>query len=169
MKFHITYPLLAILGLLSSCTSQPVTLAMIGPRPLAGSAPSVGAGWLQVFSETDEYTDDDEYYFPHRDYLIYTTTGKRLRQVWNHHDRFDETPTIVPLPAGQYVVKADADFYGRVTIPVEIRANQTTRVVLQPGWKPTGAFSSSDLVQLPNGYWAGWRAELPKEKLESLR
>ena len=78
----------------------------------------------------------------------------------NHNSQQDEDPTLVTLPIGQYLIEADAEFCGRVLVPVVIKPNQTTRVVLEPGWKPNHSASPSDLVQTPNGYFVGWRADL---------
>ena len=106
--------------------------------------------------------DEDVPFYPHRDYEIYTADGKRLKRVWNHQDREDITPALVSLPAGKYLVKGAAEFYGQVTVPVVVRPDQTTRVVLQPGWKPSGEVASSDLVRMPDGYPIGWRADLSR-------
>jgi hypothetical protein len=116
-------------------------------------------GRLQAFTETREYTDDDVYYFPHSGYQITTPEGKHVRYVWNHHTHEDENPSIVTLPAGQYLVEAEAELCGRVIVPVIIKSGQTTRVVLQPGWKPPQAAAESDFVKSPTGYFVGWRAE----------
>ncbi len=100
----MNYLWLGVIPLLASCASQPIALAPVGPRPVAGEellAPS-GNGQLQVFTETDETEyDRDVPYYPHRDYQIYTAQGKRLRRVWNSQDREDETPAVVTLPAWQ--------------------------------------------------------------------
>jgi len=161
----MTHLLLGILPMLASCASQPVALAPVGPRPVA-EAPFVsasGQGRLQVFTETDETeAGQDVPFYPHRDYEIYTADGRRLKRVWNHQAREDMTPAVVTLPAGAYLVKGDAELYGPVTVPVVIRSGQTTRVVLQPGWKPSGEVASSDLVRMPDGYPIGWRADLTR-------
>lgn len=161
MKRHLC---LAVIPLLASCVSQPITLAPVGPRPVAAMQflPSSGQGHLQVFTETDETeVGQDVPFFPHRDYQIYTAEGKRLKRVWNSQSPEDKTPAVVTLPAGDYLVKADAELYGRVTLPVVIRAGQTTRVILQPGWNPSGEVANADLVRMPDGYPIGWRADLP--------
>jgi hypothetical protein len=158
---------LAIAPLLVSYATQPLTLAPIGPAPAGGSrvVPPAAGGQLQVFTETDEYEyDHDVPFFPHRDYQIYTTEGKHLMRVWNSHTHEDETPVIVDLPAGKYVIKADAEFYGPVTVPVVIRPNQTTKVILQPGWSPGKTVASSEVVRMPNGYAVGWRGDLGGEE-----
>ncbi len=161
MQLKILYLVLGSAPLLIACTSQPIALAPVGPHPTPWShiQPAVGRGELQVFTETDEYEfDHDVPYFPHRDYQIYTQDGQRLRRVWNSQDHEDEMPAIVNLPAGRYMIKADAEFYGTVSVPVVIRPNQLTKVILQPGWNPGNAVATSDLVEMPNGYFIGWRA-----------
>lgn len=163
MKPKPTYLLLGLLPLLASCASQPIALAPVGPAPRAARPAASRTGRLQVFTETEEHDDDDRYYFPHRDYEIYAADGQRLRRVWNALDHEDENPALVTLPVGQYVVKASAEFYGLVSVPVEIRPGRTTTVVLQPGWKPRKGFAASDLVQLPNGSFVGWRAQRTKK------
>jgi hypothetical protein len=167
MKIRLRYLLLGIIPLLASCASQPITLAPVGPRPVAWEplAPSSGNGQLQVFTATEEYDwNRDVPFFPHSDYQLYTADGQRLKRVWNHQTHEDETPAVVTLPAGNYVVKADAELYGVVSVPVVIKPNQTTRIILQPGWKPGATVASSDLVQIPGGYPVGWRADLPPQK-----
>jgi hypothetical protein len=163
MKGNVTYLLLGAIPLLTSCASQPIALAPVGPRPGEIVVSPAAAGRLQVFSETEEYDEDDQYYFPHSDYTIYTVDGKRVKHVWNHETREDETPLVVTLPAGRYVVRAEAELYGLVTVPVVVKPGQTTRLVLQPGWTPPGQPAGSELVQMPNGYAVGWRADLPSK------
>jgi len=167
MKAITIYTVIGILPLLVSCTSERMTLSPVGPRPVAWEKvlPPAGKGQLEVFTETDEYEwGQDVPFFPHRDYQICTPEGKRVERVWNHQTHEDETPATVTLPAGRYLVKADAEFYGPVTVPVVIRPDQTTRVVLQPGWKPAGEFAASDLVGFPSGYFVGWRADRSGQK-----
>lgn len=144
---------------LTSCVSHPIWLAAVGPSPGNGSASAQGLGRLQVYSETRQYIDDDIYYSPHSGYQIETPQGKRVRYIWNHNSHQDENPEVVALPAGRYLIQANAQLCGRVLVPVVIRPNQTTRVVLEPGWKPQ--VSSSGLVHSPCGYNVGWRADLP--------
>ncbi len=153
-----------LVPLLSACTLQPITLAPVGPGPFAQAATPPGSGQLQVYTKTEEYWDDDLSYFPHTDYQIYSATGKRLEQVWNHHDHEDEYPTLVTLQPGRYTVKAWAEGYGLVIVPISIQANLKTLVVLQPGWNPGQAVPATDLVRMPNGYDVGWRATVPESE-----
>lgn len=142
----------------SGCASQPIVLAPVGPGPFVNGAYADGKGDLEVYTETHEYCEDDLSYFPHTDYEIYTVDGKHLKHVWNHQNHEDEHPAVVTLSPGEYVVKAWADSCGFVSVPVVIKANETTRVILQPGWNPGGTVAKSALVQTPNGYFVGWRA-----------
>ena len=162
MKHGAIFILFGLIPLVASCASQPVRLTAVGPSPSGGGSTSVGDGRLQAFTETREYADDDVYYFPHSGYQIFTPDGKRFRYVWNHNTQQDEDPTLVTLPAGHYLLRADAEFCGRVLVPVVIKPDQTTRVVLEPGWKPNRRVSPADLVQTPNGYFVGWRADLSR-------
>ncbi len=164
MKISTKFCLFSVIPLLASCASQPIILAPVGPGPFRVAVAPNGAGHLQVYTETEEYYEDDQSYFPHTDYEIYTVDGKRLKRIWNHQNHEDEYPATVALPPGQYVVKAQADFYGLVSVPVVIKEHQTTRVILQPGWKPQRTVSASELVRMPNGYFVGWRARLPSEQ-----
>ena len=149
-------------GLLAGCASQPIILPAVGPQNLATDYGRHGEGRLQVFTETDEFeVSQDVPYFPHRDYWIYSADQKRIKRVWNSENHEDETPTIVSLPAGSYEIRADAEFYGPVRVPVVIRANRLTKVVLQPGYMPGLNVADSDLVRMPDGYVVGWRALEP--------
>lgn len=162
MKLKMGHALLGVIPLLASCAGQPVRVAAVGPAPYTMAASSDRAGQLQVFSETEEYEYDESVpYYPHRDYMILTMTGKRLKHVWNYQNHEDELPAIISLPAGKYLVTANAEQYGPVQVPVVIKPGEMTRVVLQPGWNPGTAFASTDLVQMPKGYFIGWRAQLP--------
>ncbi len=142
----------AAVPLLVSCASTPVALAPVGPSPFARHSSIRGLGDLQVYTEPEERYDHDLAYFPHTDYQLYTAEGRHLKRVWNHNTFEDETPARVSLPPGQYIVEASAEFIGLVRVPVVVKANELTKVVLQPGWNPGANVSRSDLVQTPKGY-----------------
>jgi hypothetical protein len=61
---------------------------------------------------------------------------------------------------GAYLVAARANGYGKVIVPVVIRANQVTRVHLEgsPAWPNGRELAKSNPVLLPGGEIAGWRA-----------
>jgi hypothetical protein len=122
-----------------------------------------------VFTETEEYYLDEMSYFVHKDYELYTQDGRRFKHVWNHDTHEDEQPTVVTLPPGNYVVQAQAEFYGPVSVPVVIRPGQTTKVILQPGWQPGKGVARTELVQIPNGYYVGWRAPANPASPEATR
>lgn len=161
MKINTAFLLLGLVPLLASCASQPIALAPVGPGPLVNGASSARQGDLQVYTEREEYFEDEMSYFPHTDYEICTIDGKHLKHVWNHQNHEDENPAVVTLAPGEYLIKGSADFYGLVTVPVVIKPGETTRVILEPGWKPAATVATSDLVQMPNGYAVGWRADRP--------
>ncbi len=154
---------LTLVLLLASCAWQPIRLASVGPPPVAARqiGSQVGKGQLQVFTETEEYEyGKDVPYFPHSDYHIYTLDGKHLKRIWNSQNHEDEAPAVVDLPAGTYLINAQAEFCGEVLIPVVIKPHTLTPVILQPGWKPRAGIDPSKLVKSPAGYYIGWKADL---------
>lgn len=88
-------------------------------------------GYLKVYSATDEYGDGGLAYYAHSSYAIYTTDGKLFKTVENHISRSDESPELVRLPAGSYVVIARSDRHGDVAIRVAIKAMQLTVLDLE--------------------------------------
>ncbi len=151
-------PLLAAMALalvLTGCSSVPITLEPVGPGPHAARS-SGREGELEVFTETEEYNDGDVMRYPHTDYQIYTSDG-RVKGVWNSLPGGGEFPSDVSLPAGTYVVKARAEGYGVVRVPVVIVTNRVTLVVLQLGWRPKGRVDEAELVRFPDGYFVGWK------------
>ncbi len=65
----------ALIPLLSACASAPLTLATVGPGPHARTVFQRGMGDLQVYSEPEEYYEEELSYFPHSDYQLFT--GRR--------------------------------------------------------------------------------------------
>lgn len=118
--------------ILAGCSSVPIVFEPIGPGP-SGIAPSTCDGDLQVFTETQEYDEGDVFLSSEYRLPDLHPEGKRFKRVWNVLPGGDEFPAKVTLPAGNYLVKAHADFYGSVTDPVVIRMNRVTQVVLLPG------------------------------------
>lgn len=158
MKSKYRYLLWSLVLLLPSCASSPIVLAPVGPGPAFNGSNTPGKGNLVVYSQTQEYGEDMAVpFYSHTGYWIYKN-GKRFKRVWNHQNDEDEDPSIVTLAPGKYVVRAEAELYGPVTVPVVIEADRTTRVVLQPGWKPPEFANRSDLVKFHRGYAVGWKA-----------
>ena len=114
-----------------------------------------------MYSATTQYRlgDNQDYYYPHKNYFIYDATGRvLLKTVLNHVGQMDETPALVSLPAGKYILLADDQGYGRLKIPVVVRPRQITTLHLDGAWEPPAHASSADVVQLPNGEYIGWSA-----------
>jgi hypothetical protein len=153
---------------LIGCSSTPVDLARVGPNPTGGER-MASEGQLQVFSSLVEENDDqsqgstDSSWHQHTDYSIYNSQGKRVERVDNTIGHYERTPRIVTLPAGRYVVKAQAKDYFWVEVPVTIEAGRTTRVHLDEHWQPPVNTPTNGLVSMPNGIPVGWRAEPAKE------
>ena len=60
----------------------------------------------------------------------------------------------------RYRVVAQANGYGRVTIPVVIEAHQTTVLHLEGGgsWPSEAEFNQTNAVRLPDGQIIGWKS-----------
>jgi hypothetical protein len=83
-------------------------------------------GFLKVYSATDKFNDGDAWYFPHSSYAIYTIDRKLVKNVENHISRNDETPEIVALPVGYYVIDGRSEKNGYVRVRVLVKAGQQT-------------------------------------------
>jgi hypothetical protein len=90
-------------------------------------------GYLKVYTATDEFDDGGVLYYAHGSYTIYTIDGKLFKSVENHISPSDESPDLVPLPAGPYLVIARSDKYGDVSIRVAIKPGQLTVLDLDIG------------------------------------
>jgi hypothetical protein len=122
-------------------------------------------GELQVFSRLERETDNgneastDPIWHQHTGYIIYNAQGKRVERVENTTGHYARAPRLVALPAGQYVVKAEAKDYFWAEVPVTIEPGRTTKVHLDGKWQPPANASTNGLVSMPNGVPAGWRAD----------
>ena len=94
-------------------------------------------GYLKVYSATDEYNDGGLAYYSHSSYAIYTTDGKLFKSVENHVSPTDESPELVALPVGRYLVIARSEDHGDVSIRVAIKAGWLTVLDLDLGEKET--------------------------------
>jgi hypothetical protein len=83
-----------------------------------------------VYSATDEFNDGGVFYYAHSSYVIYRTDGTLFKSVENHISRSDETPEIVTLPVGSYIVEARSESKGYVRVRADIKAVRRTTLVL---------------------------------------
>jgi len=163
MNFKTTCLLLGVLPLLASCASQPIALAPVGPSPFAGrSSSSMGAGYLQVFSDLEAIDEgDNPSFFQHTDYNIYNGERKLVKHVDNTVGHYETSPRLVSLRPGTYIIVARAKEWMSVEIPVAIVRGGITKVHLDENWQPPARTPKTDVVCAPDGYPVGWRANLP--------
>jgi hypothetical protein len=100
---------------------DPLSRSSVRPWNLDNRTESA-QGYLKVYSATDEFNDGGLAHYSYSSYAIYTTDGKLFKNVENHGSHNDESPAIVTLPAGSYLVVARSDRQGDVAIPVAIKA-----------------------------------------------
>ena len=149
----------AVLTLMMGCASTPVVLAPVGPNPV-GVKSMDSQGDLQVFSGLVGRTEgENPTWYQHTDYYIYDLHGKMVRHVDNTIGYYAKAPSRVALPAGRYLVKAKANDFLWVAVPVTIEHGRTTRVHLADNWQIPADAPKSELVSMPNGNPIGWRAD----------
>lgn len=163
MKLIMAANLLAVAALVAGCVSPPHGLVLdpIGPpNPQVAGAGSNGT--LVVFSAFAPYGDFNDLPCLHHytDYKIVSADGTLQETVHNANRLLVEGPKRLELPVGCYRVVAHANGYGMVTVPVVIRAGETTNVHLEgsASWPDNSALLGSNPVRLPDGEIAGWRA-----------
>jgi hypothetical protein len=153
-----------MVSLLMGCSSAPVALAPVGPNP-HGIESTADEGQLQVFSGLSERSDngnqasEDPVWYQHTDYRIYDLHGKLVQRVNNTIGHYEQTPRPVALPPGRYVVKAETSDYSVAQVPVTIQRGRITRIHLDGNRKLSAETPQNELVNLPNGKPAGWRAD----------
>jgi hypothetical protein len=87
-------------------------------------------GYLTVYSATDRFEDGELLYYAHSPYAIYTIDGRLFKRVENHLSASDETPEMVSLPIGAYIVELRSEKGGYIRTPVAI--NEGRRTILNP-------------------------------------
>lgn len=179
MRYAYSFAAASTLFWLVGCVSAPKTALVqpVGPAPTAAST-GLKNGSLQVYSArepsdislntviwfwNDDFGKNDFLYEPaHTDYTIYSRSGKVLEHVRNARDYNDPQPALVAIPPGLYTVEAQAEEEGggtiNLTIPVEVEPGKCTTVHLGGDWKPSGHYRNPEVVRLPDGQIAGWRA-----------
>jgi hypothetical protein len=166
----------AVVCLIGCASSAPFTVSgPVGPAP-AERAKGLGGSALQVYSArvrapvdlnkeeflwNNDFGKNDFLYEPaHSDYTVCTRDGKVLQRVHNARNPNDPEPAMVPLPPGNYEVKANARGFGVVTVPVVIETGKLTMVNLQRGENPVVESVARTNAVLLGGYRVvGWRAK----------
>jgi hypothetical protein len=152
-----------LLSLLVGCSSTPVALAPVGPNPFGGES-IVSEGGLQVFSSLIGHSEgNNPTWYQHSNYYIYDLHGKLVKLVNNTVGYYAKVPRQVALPAGRYLVQAQANDNLWVDVPVTIERGRTTKVHLDGNWKLPADTQNRELVCMPNDNPVGWRAESTKE------
>lgn len=147
---------------LAGGATAPVAFAPVGPNPFQGKSAAAN-GQLVVFScLVGRIEGDSPSWFRHSDYEICDRNGHLWRRGDNSVRYYDQAPRKVSLPAGWYLVKAEAEDYSLVEAPVHIESGRTTRVHLDDNWRPPPSVPKSEIVSAPDGIPVGWRAEVPK-------
>src|SRR5262245_46692671 len=117
MKLPINSPLLKTAALLLLLRSF---IDSLRSTQAAGFRTSSVDGYQLVYSATDEVSDGDTAFNPHSSYVIYTSSGKFLRNVENHISRSDEIRELVKLSPGSYTLEARSANNGYVHVRVMI-------------------------------------------------
>jgi hypothetical protein len=139
-----------------------LVLDTVGPMPgQTGAANSIN-GRLVVYSAEEvgaDFNSRDPYRPEYSDYSIYATDGHLLRRVRNDSGTILQDPMTVRLPPGKYTIKAKANGYGYVTVPVVIQVRQTTVLHLEggDGWSDDSVFNQTNAVRLPDDQIVGFK------------
>lgn len=155
---------LTALALLAACGTPQHSLVLTTVGPVSGGRAGVfgGEGFLRVHTATETYNGGGITFYPHTPYVVYNAEGQRVRGVQNHVGLQDQKPMTVALPQGRYVVYAQAEGYGRVTVPVVIAGSRTTVVFLEgKGLPEASELPDAEVVRLPDGRPVGRRAAEP--------
>ena len=142
-----------------------LVLDTVGPsmsQPTKSSSSSA-KGTLLVYSafrRNADFNSRDPYRQEYSDYEIFTGDGKLRQRVHNNSGTMLQDAVPVELPTGKYQVKARANGYGLVMIPVMIAAQQCTILHLEGGgfWPDESVFNQTNAVRLPDGLVIGWKA-----------
>ena len=151
-------------ALLVACSTshESLVLAPVGPSSGGREGLFGGEGYLRVHTATETRDSGGITFYPHTSYVVYNSEGRRVIGVQNHVGLQDQKPMTVPLPQGRYVVYAQAEGYGRVTVPIAIAASRTTVVFLEgKGLPEASELPEAEVVRLPDGRPVGRRAMPP--------
>jgi hypothetical protein len=102
-----------------------LSLGFVTPRHLEDRG-DLSQGHLTVYSATDRSEDGGLEYYAHSSYAVYTADGRPFKRVENHLSATDETPDMVSLPIGSYVVEAQSEKNGCIRRLVTIEKGRQT-------------------------------------------
>jgi hypothetical protein len=165
MTTYFTLIAIITVALLSGCAtgSNGLALDTVG-SPLTQPMEAISTnGTLLVYSAYEvnaDFNARDPNRPEYSDYKIFTTDGKLLQKIHNNTGTILQDAVPVELPPGKYHVRARANGYGFVMIPVVVESRQTTTLHLEGGgfWPNESVFSQTNAVRLPDGQIIGWRA-----------
>jgi hypothetical protein len=161
MRMNITknicvISIIALVGLISGCSTPLVVTTPVGPRPFGNESTS-STGALEVFSFLTLCSEgDDPIWFQHTDYYLCTPQNQVLKHVSNITGKYETAPRRLDLPGGNYIIKAQAKGYIWVEVPVIVEPGRTTRVHLDGEWIPAANLPKAQIVNGPGGPM-GWR------------
>jgi hypothetical protein len=166
MKTLLALTVISAVALLagSGCVAGNNGLALDTVGPALSSTPITSPssnGILLVYSayrRNADFNSRDPYRPEYSDYEILTGDGKLLQRVHNNSGTMFQDAVAVALAPGKYQVKARANGYGMVTVPVIIATRKSTILHLEGGFSPDqSAFDQANAVRLPNGQIIGWK------------
>jgi hypothetical protein len=121
-------------------------------------------GFLVVNTPTELHFDERSVRrYPHTGYSIYDVRSHRLiRYVPNHLGQAGESPSMVLLQAGNYMIEARTTSYRPIQFPVVIRPDTQTTVSLDSDVAPRtvqGGFYAIEIRGRPVGWISEARAQ----------
>jgi hypothetical protein len=164
MRLNRLLPFASAALLLAGCATDrnPLTLDPVGPAPGAATTPGETTGTLTVYSAyqaAPDFNSRDPYRREYTDYKIFREDRTLQQEVQNTSGSILQRPQQVALAPGNYIVAAQANSYGDITVPVVIVAGQNTLVHLEGGfpWPNPRAFNATNSIRLPDDQVVGWR------------
>lgn len=150
------------------------TVGVVGPAPICQSGHLTSSGSLTVFSAREPVANpvipgssdspgggDSGFTWKFSSYKILSPSGRVVKFVNNNDGQTVTYPPRVELLAGKYLVKAEAQKYGEVTVPVVIAARQNTILNLDNSgyWRRDVGLNVTNAVCFPDGTMIGWRVD----------
>jgi hypothetical protein len=164
MKTTAKYCLVLTCAALSLASARAdAVLHAVGPEPGSSTARYGGlivyTATVPSLAEANAAFDWDNNRNLHTNYVISRPGDTRTLKVVNSFGPNDEYAKVVPLPAGRYLVRAQSQRDGVVTVPVVIQPHCLTEVKLGNSLDaPTEFIPPVSAVLTPSGRVVGWQA-----------